>query len=49
MKVWVTTHNRLCNPSNARDRKSLHEDAVDAEYERDKSSERICRDIRDAS
>ncbi|WP_083266583.1 recombinase family protein [Arthrobacter sp. U41] len=47
--IWVTTHGRLYDPSNARDRRSLLEDAVDAEYESDKSSERIQRDVRAAA
>ncbi|TQL42711.1 DNA invertase Pin-like site-specific DNA recombinase [Leucobacter komagatae] len=49
VKIWVTTHSRLYDPTNARDRRSLHEDAVDAEYESDKSSERIRRNVRDAA
>ncbi|POH73473.1 recombinase family protein [Arthrobacter glacialis] len=47
--IWVTTHGRLYDPANARDRRSLLEDAVDAEYESDKSSERIQRDVRAAA
>lgn len=31
--IWVTTHDRLYDPRNGRDRKSLLEDAVDSEYE----------------
>lgn len=31
--IWVTTHGRLYDPRNGRDRKSLLEDAVDSEYE----------------
>lgn len=49
MKIWVTTHGRLYDPTNARDRRSLHEDAVDAEFESDKSSARIRRNVRDAA
>src|SRR6218665_55066 len=49
VRIWVTTHGRLYDPSNARDRRSLHEDAVDAEYESDKTSERIRRNVRDAA
>ncbi|QZY52247.1 recombinase family protein [Leucobacter tenebrionis] len=49
VKIWVTTHGRLYDPANARDRRSLHEDAVDAEYESDKTSERIRRNVRDAA
>ncbi|MCK2024354.1 recombinase family protein [Microbacterium sp. kSW2-24] len=40
VRIWVTTHNRLYDPANARDRRSLLEDAVDAEYESEKTSER---------
>lgn len=47
--IWVTTHGRLYDPANARDRRSLLEDAVDAEYESDKTSERIRRDVRAAA
>lgn len=49
VRIWVTTHGRLYDPSNARDRRSLLEDAVDAEYESDKTSERIRRDVRAAA
>lgn len=49
VRIWVTTHGRLYDPANARDRRSLLEDAVDAEYESDKSSERIRRDVRAAA
>jgi DNA invertase Pin-like site-specific DNA recombinase len=45
VRIWVTTHGRLYDPANARDRRSLLEDAVDAEYESDKTSERIRRDV----
>jgi site-specific DNA recombinase len=31
--IYVTTHVRLYDPGNARDRRSLQEDAVDAEYD----------------
>lgn len=47
VRIWVKTHNRIYDPKNARDRRSLREDASDAEYESDKSSERILRDVRD--
>ena len=43
VKIYVTTHDRLYDPSGGRDRRSLHEDAVDSEYETDKMSERIRR------
>lgn len=49
VKIWVTTHGRLLNPANARDRKAMHDDASDVEYESDKISERILRDVRDAA
>lgn len=44
--IWVLTHNRVYDPANARDRRSLREDASDAEYESDKTSERLRRDVR---
>jgi DNA invertase Pin-like site-specific DNA recombinase len=43
VKVCVTTHGRIYDPSNARDRRSLLEDAVDAEYASDKQSAAIRR------
>ena len=43
VKIAVTTHRRLYDPANARDRRSLLEDAVDSEYETSKSSARIRR------
>ncbi|WP_197523621.1 recombinase family protein [Rhodococcus sp. 008] len=46
VRIWVTTHGRLYDPVNARDRRSLLEDAVDAEYEAAKTAERIQRDVR---
>lgn len=46
VRIWVTTHNRIYDPANARDRRSLLEDAVDAEYESDKTSERRRRSAR---
>ncbi|MDN3311757.1 recombinase family protein [Microbacterium oryzae] len=49
VRVWVTTHGRLYDPRNPRDRRSLLEDAVDAEYESAKTSERIKRDVRAAA
>lgn len=49
VQIWVTTHGRLYDPANARDRRSLLEDAVDAEYESDKTSERIRRSVRAAA
>jgi len=49
VQIWVTTHGRLYDPKNARDRRSLLEDAVDAEYESDKTSERLLRSVRAAA
>lgn len=49
VQIWVLTHNRVYDPSNARDRRSLREDASDAEYESDKTSERLQRDMRAAA
>jgi site-specific DNA recombinase len=43
VKVHVTSHGRTYDPANARDRRSLMEDAVDSEYESGKSSARIRR------
>lgn len=44
IKILVTTHNRMYDPSNPRDRRSLLEDAVDSEYESAKTSLRVRRD-----
>lgn len=44
--IWVTTHGRAYDPNRSRDRRSLLEDAVDAEYESDKISERRKRSAR---
>ena len=41
--VYVTTHGRLYDPGNARDRRTLQEDGVDSEYESGKASLRIRR------
>lgn len=41
--IFVTTHEREYDPSNARDRRSLLEDAVDSEYESSKISARARR------
>jgi site-specific DNA recombinase len=49
VQIWVTTHGRLYDPANARDRRSILEDAVDAEYESEKTSERLRRDARAAA
>lgn len=45
IRIWVTTHGRLYDPANARDRRSLLED-VDSEYESAKTSKRLQRDMR---
>jgi site-specific DNA recombinase len=42
--IYVTTHGRLYDPSNPRDRRSLLEDAVDSEYESEKTRQRVRRD-----
>jgi len=42
--VWVTTHSRLYDPRNPRDRRTLLEDAIDSEYESAKTSLRVQRD-----
>jgi DNA invertase Pin-like site-specific DNA recombinase len=41
--IRVTTHGRFYDPRNARDRRSLLEDAVDSEYESSKVSHRTSR------
>jgi DNA invertase Pin-like site-specific DNA recombinase len=43
VQVWVTTHRRLYDLSNPRDRRTLHEDGVDSEYESGKISTRSKR------
>lgn len=43
VKIFVTTHQRLYDPALPRDRRSMGEDAVDAEYESAKTSERLQR------
>lgn len=45
VKIWVHTHARLYDPRNARDRRSLLEDAVDGEYDAAQRSEAITRAI----
>lgn len=45
IKIYVTAHDHLYDPSRGRDRRSLHEDAVDSEYETDKMSDRIRRAV----
>lgn len=44
-RIWVSTHSRLYNPANARDRRSLLEDAVDSEYEVAKTRGRVLRNV----
>ncbi|HEX5347876.1 MAG TPA: recombinase family protein [Pseudonocardiaceae bacterium] len=46
VSIYVTTHRKLYDPTNARDRRSLLEDAVDAEYESAKTSDRVQRAAR---
>jgi DNA invertase Pin-like site-specific DNA recombinase len=43
VSILVTTHGREYDPANARDRRSLLEDAVDSEYESSKVSARVKR------
>lgn len=43
VQVWVSTHRRLYDPANARDRRTLLEDAVDSEYESAKTQGRVLR------
>ncbi|GAA1620783.1 recombinase family protein [Leucobacter chromiireducens] len=49
VRVLVVTHQRLYDPRNARDRRSLLEDAVDSEYESAKTSERLRRSAKSAA
>lgn len=49
VRIFVTTHGRVYDPANARDRRSMLEDAVDSEYESAKTSERIQRNVRAAA
>ncbi|MFF7900006.1 recombinase family protein [Streptomyces sp. NPDC007920] len=41
VRIWVTTHERLYDPANGRDRKALIDDAVDSEYESYKTHKRV--------
>lgn len=41
VRIWVTTHERMYDPRNGRDRKSLLDDAVDSEYESYKTHKRV--------
>ena len=49
VRIFVTTHARDYDPTNARDRRSMLEDAVDSEYESAKTSERLRRSTRAAA
>ena len=46
VRIAVTTHGRIYDPANPRDRRSLLEDAVDSEYESAKISDRVRRNTR---
>lgn len=46
IQIWVTTHNRIYDLRNNRDRKTMLEDAVDSDYESGKTSERLRRAMR---
>ncbi len=41
--IYVTTHSRLYDPADPRDRRTLLEDAVDSEYESAKTRKRVLR------
>lgn len=43
VRIWVTSDGKLYDPSDPRDRRSLLEDAVDAEYESAKTRKRVLR------
>jgi DNA invertase Pin-like site-specific DNA recombinase len=43
VRIHVTTHGRTYDPANARDRRSMLEDAVDSAYQSDKASDAIQR------
>lgn len=43
VKIWVTTHERLYDPANGRDRKALIDDANDSEFESYKTHRRVTR------
>ncbi len=45
--VWVSTHGRMYDATNHRDRRTLLEEAVDSEYESGKTSDRLRRDHAD--
>lgn len=46
IRIAITTHHRVYDPANPRDRRSLIDDANDAEFESAKISERITRAVR---
>lgn len=46
VRIAVTTHGRIYDCSNPRDRRTLQEDAVDSEYESAKISDRVRRSTR---
>lgn len=46
VKFYVTSHQRIYDPANPRDRRSLLEDAVDSEFESGKVSERVSRAVK---
>jgi DNA invertase Pin-like site-specific DNA recombinase len=43
VQIHVTSHRRTYDPENYRDRRTLHEDALDSAYESDKNAARIRR------
>lgn len=43
VRIWVTTHERLYDPANGRDRKALIDDANDSEFESYKTHRRVTR------
>lgn len=43
LQVWVSSHGKFYDPRRPRDRRNLQEDAVDAEYESGKTSDRMIR------
>jgi site-specific DNA recombinase len=45
VQIFIHTHSRVYDCSNARDRRSLLEDAIDAAYESSKVSERVLRTV----
>jgi site-specific DNA recombinase len=47
VSVYITSHQRLYDPGNARDRRSLLEDGVDSDYESEKISARTRRGLAD--